>query len=68
MDGYPDLLGNLQTPSESRSFLLENSKRESNIFNCTFEVKWNALSPFNTNETLMAVFYDFYQDVFWMLF
>lgn len=64
MDGYPDLLATLRSAnSQMRSFLLLNSPCTNNCgnFNRTFEIHWNALSPFN-NESVMAVFYDFYQD------
>ncbi|OXU29157.1 hypothetical protein TSAR_006559 [Trichomalopsis sarcophagae] len=65
MDGYPDLLATLKNSitQQTRSFLLENVHCKSNCgkFNRTFEVRWNALSPF-FNESVMAVFYDFYQD------
>ncbi|KAK0178908.1 hypothetical protein PV327_007748 [Microctonus hyperodae] len=64
MDGYPDLLATMRSTKTSmiRSFLLENvacNNRQN--FNRTFKVRWNALNPFR-NETVMAVFYDFYQD------
>lgn len=68
MDGYPDLLATLRSHprdpanSQTRSFLLLNTECEAcSDFNRTFEVRWNALNPF-TNESVMAVFYDFYQD------
>lgn len=65
MDGYPDLLATLKNSvtQQTRSFLLENVHCVNNCgkFNRTFEVRWNALSPF-FNESVMAVFYDFYQD------
>lgn len=65
MDGYPDLLATLRAGSMIRSFLLQNVPCENN--NCggvnrTFQVLWNGLYPFYNNETVMAVFYDFYQD------
>ncbi|XP_043271116.1 T-cell immunomodulatory protein [Venturia canescens] len=68
MDGYPDLLATLRSHprnpanSQTRSFLLLNTPCNTcGDFNRTFQVRWNALSPFN-NESVMAVFYDFYQD------
>lgn len=66
MDGYPDLLATLQSttiPYEMRSFLLENVQCDQNCgaFNRTFTVRWNALNPF-VNQSVMGVFYDFYQD------
>lgn len=64
MDGYPDLLATLCSSSnqQSRSFLLQNvACNNCGTFSRTFEVRWNALSPFY-NETVLAVFYDFYQD------
>jgi integrin alpha FG-GAP repeat containing protein 1 len=65
MDGYPDLLATLRSSEtqQTRSFLLENIPCDYNcgVFNRTFQVRWNALNPF-FNESVMAVFYDFYQD------
>ncbi|KAF7390135.1 hypothetical protein HZH68_011992 [Vespula germanica] len=64
MDGYPDLLATLESTStkQRQSFLLENVACNScNGFNRTFDIRWQALNPFY-NETVMAVFYDFYQD------
>lgn len=64
MDGYPDLLATLKTTSEStsRTFLLENVPcTNCKTFKRTFAVRWTALNPLNNN-TVMAVFYDFYQD------
>ncbi|XP_063975129.1 T-cell immunomodulatory protein [Diachasmimorpha longicaudata] len=63
MDGYPDLLATLQSEkSEIKSFLLLNTPCSTcGRVNRTFEVHWTALNPFY-NETVMAVFYDFYQD------
>lgn len=64
MDGYPDLLATLKSTEtgEFRSFLLENSKADdTSKFNRTFQLAMNALSPFK-NESVLAVFYDFYQD------
>ncbi|XP_014208642.1 T-cell immunomodulatory protein [Copidosoma floridanum] len=65
MDGYPDLLVTLKstTSGATRSFLLENTFTDSRgSFNRTFKVRWNALNPFYNNDSVMAVFYDFYQD------
>lgn len=64
MDGYPDLLATLQHSKGEhvQSFLLQNvACNNCADFNRTYEVKWQALNPFY-NETVMAVFYDFYQD------
>ena len=70
MDGYPDLLATLRSfpsnpaTSQTRSFLLLNMPSDTSNgdnFNRTFVIRWNALNPF-TNESVMAVFYDFYQD------
>lgn len=64
MDGYPDLLATLKSTSgkQKRSYLLENVACDTCVgFARKFEVKWQALNPFQ-NETAMAVFYDFYQD------
>ncbi|XP_011309533.1 T-cell immunomodulatory protein [Fopius arisanus] len=63
MDGYPDLLATLQSEkSEIKSFLLLNTPCSNcGTINRTFEILWTALNPFY-NETVMAVFYDFYQD------
>lgn len=64
MDGYPDLLATLQHSNNQhvQSFLLQNVACDNCAgFNRTYEVKWQALNPFY-NETVMAVFYDFYQD------
>ncbi|XP_051157224.1 T-cell immunomodulatory protein [Leptopilina boulardi] len=63
MDGYPDLLATLGSNSQhSRTFLLLNVHCSNcGKFKRTFEVHWNALSPFYNN-SIMAVFYDFYQD------
>ncbi|XP_011500663.1 PREDICTED: T-cell immunomodulatory protein [Ceratosolen solmsi marchali] len=65
MDGYPDLLATLRSSKtqQTRSFLLENVPCDYNcgVFNRTFQVRWNALNPF-FNQSVMAVFYDFYQD------
>lgn len=64
MDGYPDLLATL-TPTTDRiprTFLLENVPcKNCKKFTRTFAVRWTALNPLN-NRTVMAVFYDFYQD------
>lgn len=63
MDGYPDLLATLRSGSQTRSFWLENvATVVPGKFNRTFEVRWNALNPFYNNNSVMAVFYDFYQD------
>ncbi|XP_078046745.1 T-cell immunomodulatory protein [Augochlora pura] len=64
MDGYPDLLATLRSTNgkQKQSFLLENVACDTCVgFTRTFQVKWQALNPFY-NETVMAVFYDFYQD------
>ncbi|CAK9828791.1 T-cell immunomodulatory protein [Anthophora retusa] len=64
MDGYPDLLATLKSTNskQKRSYLLKNVACDSCVgFARKFEVKWQALNPFQ-NETAMAVFYDFYQD------
>lgn len=65
LDGYPDLLATLQPISEeetSSTFLLLNVPcTNCKAFDRTFEPKWTALNPLN-NRTVMAVFYDFYQD------
>lgn len=64
MDGYPDVLATLCSASgkQTQSFLLENVPCDACVgFTRTFQVKWQALNPFY-NETVMAVFYDFYQD------
>ncbi|XP_015592972.1 T-cell immunomodulatory protein [Cephus cinctus] len=62
MDGYPDLLATLCSNQRKTSFLLLNVPCSiCGTFNRTFEVRWNALNPFY-NATVMATFYDFYQD------
>lgn len=65
MDGYPDILATLSTSKDSQpqSFLLENIPCSSNcgVFKRTYVVRWDALSPFK-NGTIMAAFFDFYQD------
>ncbi|CAK9815451.1 T-cell immunomodulatory protein [Anthophora plagiata] len=64
MDGYPDLLATLSSTNtkQKRSYLLKNVACDSCVgFARKFQVKWQALNPFQ-NETVMAVFYDFYQD------
>ncbi|KAB0795306.1 hypothetical protein PPYR_04583 [Photinus pyralis] len=65
MDGYPDILATLELSqtSDTQSFLLENIACESGCdgFSRTYQVQWNALQPFK-NGTVMAVFFDFYQD------
>lgn len=66
MDGYPDLLATLKSSKTNkiRSFLLINSPCIKNCENIkrTFKIEdWNALDSFR-NETIMAVFYDFYQN------
>ncbi|KAF7990439.1 hypothetical protein HCN44_000244 [Aphidius gifuensis] len=66
MDGYPDLLATLKSSKTQiiRSFLLINSPC---IKNCkyikrTFVIEdWNTFNTFK-NDTIMAVFYDFYQN------
>lgn len=67
-DGYPDLLVTLEKKKGRQgvqTFLLENvinpNPKESDKFRRTFEVRWNALSPF-AEDTVMGSFYDFYQD------
>lgn len=46
-----------------QSFFLENVHCETGCgsLNRTYVIRWKALRPFNNN-TVMAVFYDFYQD------
>ncbi|KAK5645524.1 hypothetical protein RI129_006824 [Pyrocoelia pectoralis] len=65
MDGYPDILATLELShtSETQSFLLENIACENDCdgFSRTYRVHWSALQPFK-NGTVMAVFFDFYQD------
>ncbi|XP_033220565.1 T-cell immunomodulatory protein isoform X3 [Belonocnema kinseyi] len=64
MDGYPDLLATLRssTTSQIRTFLLLNVPcNNCGMFKRTFEVHWNALDLLY-NKSVMAVFYDFYQD------
>lgn len=65
MDGYPDLLATLESVSDhkTRTFLLQNVPcTVCEKFGRTFEIKWDALTPFTKNETVMGAFYDFYQD------
>lgn len=64
MDGYPDLLATLKSVNTGnyQSFLFENvACDECGAVNRTFKIKWTDLTPFY-NESVMAVFYDFYQD------
>lgn len=62
LDGYPDLLATLgSSAQQTRTLLLLNVPCIHCKFKRTFEVQWNALSPFYNN-SIMAVFYDFYQD------
>lgn len=64
MDGYPDVLTVLHQPGhQPQAFFLENSPCTINcgVFKRTFVIKWNALYPFK-NGTVMAAFFDFYQD------
>ncbi|XP_044731670.1 T-cell immunomodulatory protein [Chrysoperla carnea] len=65
MDGYPDILATLKpNPNGApQSFFLENVHCETGCgsLNRTYVIRWKALRPFNNN-TVMAVFYDFYQD------
>ncbi|XP_074103257.1 T-cell immunomodulatory protein [Cotesia typhae] len=64
MDGYPDLLATLQTNKgkQTRTYLLENIEcKICEGVNRTFDIHWDALNPFK-NESVMGVFYDFYQD------
>lgn len=66
MDGYPDILATL-SPVQSdsakpQSFLLENVPCQTcGKFSRTYAIRWNALTPFK-NGTVMAAFFDFYQD------
>lgn len=66
MDGYPDLLATLHSNSlkQSRAFLLLNTPHSSSTFKRTFEIQWDLewSTSLHYNETVMAVFYDFYQD------
>lgn len=65
MDGYPDILATLEQSQDSQpqSFLFENVACESGCGNIkrTYRIRWDALNPFR-NGTVMAVFFDFYQD------
>lgn len=66
MDGYPDLIVTLQPVmgGPPQALFLENIPCEMpscGTFSRTFVIRWNALKPFNNN-TVMGVFYDFYQD------
>ncbi|KRT83185.1 hypothetical protein AMK59_4158, partial [Oryctes borbonicus] len=65
MDGYPDILATLceNSQRETQSFLLENVPCENSCghFKRSYVVRWDALHPF-TNGTIMAAFFDFYQD------
>lgn len=66
MDGYPDILATLSPINDnehSQSFLLENVPCQSSCrnFKRTYVIKWRALSPF-MNNTVVAAFFDFYQD------
>ncbi|XP_044754038.1 T-cell immunomodulatory protein [Coccinella septempunctata] len=65
MDGYPDILTTL-SPVDNyhpQSFLLENvaSPTARGNHKRTYVVRWNALNPF-TNGTVLATFFDLYQD------
>lgn len=63
MDGYPDILATLSLNSQPQSFLLENVPCDNSCghFKRSYVVQWNLLRPF-TNSTVMAAFFDFYQD------
>ncbi|XP_050304713.1 T-cell immunomodulatory protein [Anthonomus grandis grandis] len=65
LDGYPDILATLAREGDDhpQSFLLENVPCQTGCgkFKRTYEIKWFALSPFR-NGTVMATFFDFYQD------
>ncbi|XP_065155827.1 T-cell immunomodulatory protein [Atheta coriaria] len=65
MDGYPDLLATLSqlVDGEPQTFMLENVPCETGCgnFTRTYQVRWNALSPFKSG-TVMGTYFDFYQD------
>ncbi|XP_056630158.1 T-cell immunomodulatory protein [Diorhabda sublineata] len=64
MDGYPDILATLcpVQGGNPQAFLLENVPCQTcGILNRTYAIKWNSLNPFK-NGTVMAAFFDFYQD------
>lgn len=66
LDGYPDLLATLSPIQDGnslpQSFLLENVHCDTcGALKRTYKVKWNSLNPFK-NGTVMASFFDFYQD------
>ncbi|KAI4460961.1 t-cell immunomodulatory protein [Holotrichia oblita] len=63
MDGYPDILATLALNSQPQSFLLENVPCENSCghFKRSYIIRWDALRPY-TNGTVMAAFFDFYQD------
>lgn len=69
MDGYPDLLVTLvanrvgSAGHNARAFLLENVACETGCgaFSRTYVIRWDALNPLS-NGSIMAVFYDFFQD------
>lgn len=64
MDGYPDLLATLSMGNIIESFLLENVPCNNDCGNFTrsYEIRWNALVPFRKTGTVMATFFDFYQN------
>lgn len=65
MDGYPDILATLAQEGDDhpQAFLLENVPCQTACgkFKRSYAIKWSALSPFR-NGTVMAAFFDFYQD------
>lgn len=64
MDGYPDILATLcpVQGGNPQAFLLENVPCQTcGILNRTYAIRWNSLNPFK-NGTVMAAFFDFYQD------
>ncbi|CAG9864989.1 unnamed protein product [Phyllotreta striolata] len=66
LDGFPDLLATLSPIQGSnalpQSFLLENVPCQTcGALKRTYSVQWNSLNPFR-NGTVMASFFDFYQD------
>lgn len=69
MDGYPDLLVTLiadavgSAAHKEHVFLLENVPCEKGCgaFSRTYVIRWDALAPLS-NGSVMAVFYDFFQD------
>lgn len=65
MDGYPDILATL-SPVDSdtpQSFFLENIPCHTACgdHQRTYVIRWTALQPFSNN-TVLATFFDFYQD------